>query len=107
MMSNAVFEIVRLLVMLCAALVAAFVIPWIRARMSKDTLETVEEWVEAAVLMAQQTMWDKDGADRKKFVLDYISRFCNGHGISLTAEQVDILIESAVKEMKLGGREKA
>lgn len=100
-MSDMVFELVKVAVMLVALLAARYIIPWIRDRMGADQLELVTSWVRSAVLYAQQTMWAETGAERKAVVTELLKELLTAKNISLTDEQLDILIEAAVKEMKI------
>ena len=67
-------------------------------------MEKVKFWVEAAVNCAQQLMSDLDGADRKKAVEAFLKRLLDENNISITDEQLDTLIESAVKQLKIAER---
>lgn len=64
-------------------------------------MERIQFWVEAAVHCAQQLMSDVDGADRKEAVEAFLKRLLDENHISISDEQLDTLIESAVKQMKI------
>jgi len=67
-------------------------------------MEKVKFWTEAAVNCAQQLMSDLDGADRKKAVESFLKRILDENHISITDEQLNTLIEAAVKQMKIAER---
>lgn len=100
-MSDMVFELVKVAVMLAALVAARYIIPWVKDRMGENQLEQVTRWVKSAVLYAQQTMWSESGAERKKTVERIVWEMLADHNIKITEEQLDILIEAAVKEMKI------
>lgn len=58
-------------------------------------------WVEAAVHCAQQLMSEQPGADRKEAVKFFLRRFLDENKIVMTDEQLNTLIEAAVKQMKI------
>ena len=64
-------------------------------------MEKVKFWVEAAVHCAQQLMADTDGADKKQAVEAFLRRLLDENHISITDEQLNTLIEAAVKQMKI------
>lgn len=100
-MSDMVFELVKVAVMLVALVAARYIIPWIKDKMGADQLNLVTGWVKSAVLYAQQTMWAESGAERKEAVLKILWELLAYKDIHITEEQLNILIEAAVKEMKI------
>lgn len=100
-MNDTVFKILELVIMVCSFLISAFLIPWLKNKLGADKVALIEQWVNKAVLSAQQTMWDQTGEDRKKSVVDFVHKMCTKHNIEITDEQIDILIQAAVKQMKI------
>lgn len=100
-MSDIIFEAVRLAVMLAALFVARYAVPWLRAQAGTAEAAELADWVQKAVLWAQQTLGDKTGAERKAAVTAFLSDLLTQHGVTITADQIDVLIESAVKQMKI------
>lgn len=102
-MDDVTFMILKIVVSVAAALVSAYLIPYIRARTSQSTRDSVAEMVEIAVLAAEQTIGDGQGKAKKEEVIAFVSRWLTEHGVKITDEQLDALIESAVYRMKKGG----
>ena len=100
-MNEIIFKIIEITIMICAAIITRHLIPYIRQSIGSDKLDSAWQWVKSAVLFAQQTMWAETGQRRKKYVVEFISDLCARHDIPLTPQQIDILIEAAVKEMKI------
>ncbi len=100
-MNDIIFEALNLIVMICAAIFTAYVIPYIRSTVGDKKLQDIADWTERAVLFAQQTMSAQSGADRKAYVLEYLTRYAHEQKIPITDEQINILIESAVKSLRL------
>ena len=64
-------------------------------------MEKVKFWTEAAVHCAQQLMADNEGADKKQAVESFLKRLLDENHIAITDEQLNTLIEAAVKQMKI------
>lgn len=85
--------IVEAVVALIAALITAFVIPWIKQKISKEKLEKITMWVEIAVEAAEQFYTGSGrGAEKKAYVVEFL----NTKGYTLDPESLDNLIEAAV-----------
>ncbi len=104
-MNDIAFEVLKLLVMLVIAVIALigerYAVPLLQAHMDETTFEAAKKWASLAVLSAQQVLKSQSGSDRKAYVTKYLKDLLTAKNISLTDEQIDILIESAVKEMKM------
>ncbi len=95
------FEILKLIVMIAVFIVTCYLIPWVRGKIGQDKLDEITKWVNAAVLMAQQVYFAKTGAERKAIVVDLLKNILIAKNISVSDEQLDILIEAAVKAMRI------
>lgn len=100
-MTDIIFELINLVVMIAAAVVARYLIPWIKERIGTEKLNTVAEWAKKAVLYAEQVMTSATGEEKKEAVTAILKEIVEANNISITDEQIDILIESAVKQMNM------
>ena len=100
-MNDILFELLKLIVMIAVLLVMRYAIPWLRARIGAEKMTEIEKWAEKAVLMAQQVYWNKSGEERKEIVTEFLREMLIAKHISISAEQLNILIEAAVKQMKI------
>ncbi|MCI9587894.1 MAG: holin [Oscillospiraceae bacterium] len=80
---------------LIAALVSAFLIPWLRRNTTAKEREELLKWVSIAVEAAQQLHYQLEGADRKS----YVRAFLTEQGFDVDDQAVDAAIESAVLEL--------
>jgi len=87
--------IINAFIALIAALITAFVVPWIKRNTSEKDREELLKWVEIAVMAAQQLYHQLDGAKRKEYVMNFL--FQKGYNV-LSAE-VDTAIEAAVLKL--------
>ena len=100
-MNDILFELLKLIVMIAVLLVMRYAIPWLRARIGAEKMAEIEKWAEKAVLMAQQVYWNKSGEERKEIVTEFLREMLIAKNISISGEQLEILIEAAVKQMKI------
>lgn len=87
--------VINAFIALVAALVTAFVIPWIKRNTSAKDREELLKWVEIAVMAAQQLYHQLDGSKRKEYVLDFLRE----KGYDVTSAEVDNAIEAAVLKL--------
>lgn len=82
-------------ILLVAAIVSAFIIPWIKSKAKNEDTTNFLRWVEIAVAAAEQLYESTDGAAKKNYVLAYLQ----GKGITVNAEDVENAIEAAVLKL--------
>jgi hypothetical protein len=51
--------------------------------------------------MAQQTLTTESGIEKKEIVTNFLRGILEAKDIALSSEQLNVLIESAVKQMKI------
>lgn len=100
-MSEIIFEVLKVIVMLAVLVFMRYIIPWVKARIGSENLEVVEKWTNTIVLMVQQVHHAKPGAERKAIVVDMLRGILIQKNISISEEQLNALIEAAVKAMKM------
>lgn len=99
-MNEAVFALVLFGLVVICYFIAKFLIPYIKQKIGAENFALISTWVKFAVYKAQQVYWKKDGSDRKAYVLEFIHGLLETLKITITDEQLDVLIEAAVKELK-------
>lgn len=100
-MNEILFEALKLLIMVLTLIATRYLIPWLRAQIDTQKMQTISEWAQKAVLSVQQTLWSTSGAERKEIVTKFLKEMLTAKNISISDEQLDILIEAAVKQMKI------
>lgn len=85
--------IINLIIALIGAVIAVFVIPWLKKNISQQDMDKMMELIKIAVYAAQQLHWDKSGDERKQYVLDFLAE--NGYDINdqavLNAIEAEVL----------------
>ncbi len=87
--------IINAAIALIAALISAFVIPWLRRKTTQQDRETMLAWVEIAVTAAQQLYYNCKGSERKEYVLQFLA----SKGYDVCSKEVDNAIEAAVLKL--------
>lgn len=101
-MREITLELFKLVIMILAAVLTRFVIPWIRQKTQNEKFQTMLNWTLQAVLAAEQVFTAKTGEERKKIVTNIMQHILMEKNINLSDSELDILIEAAVKQMNDG-----
>ena len=88
--------VVNAVIALVAALITAFVIPWIKSKIDAEKLAKIKEWVTIAVQAAEQIYTGSGRGTEKK---EYVLEFLQSKGYTLDTEKIDNMIEAAVYEL--------
>ena len=84
---------------LIAAVITAFVVPYIKSRTTANQQQQINAWVRVAVAAAEQIyVGSGRGEEKKTYVLNWLAE----RGITLDASRIDALIEAAVYELNHG-----
>lgn len=90
-------NIVQIVLMLLAALITTFLIPYIKSKVSTEDFETLKSWVRIAVNAAEMIYNETGmGANKKAYVIEFL----NSKGYTLDIDTLNNLIEAAVLELK-------
>lgn len=85
--------IIEALAALIAAIISAFVIPWIKSKTSVAQFEKFKLWAEVAVEAAEQIYTGSGrGAEKKQYVVEFLQE----KGFKIDADSLDKLIEATV-----------
>lgn len=99
-MNDVLFDVLKAVVMLAIVLLARYAVPYARSLVEDTKYEWIARWVELSVRHAEQTVFgDKTGPEKKAIVTEFIKGLLIQKNISISDEQLDTLIESAVYTM--------
>lgn len=90
-------QIATALISLVIALVSAFLVPYLKNKLTTSQFNTMLSWVNIAVEAAEMIYTGSGRGEEKK---EYVMNFLNNKGFSLNSNEIDTLIESAVLELK-------
>lgn len=88
-------EILSTVITLIAAIIAAFVIPWLKNKIGEQNMDEFMAWVNIAVAAAEQLYESTDGELKKAYVVEFLS----SKGFKVDTEELDNAIEAAVLEL--------
>lgn len=101
-MNDITFNILKIVVTVATALISAYVIPLLKERLHDAKYQRLLEIVEVAVRAAEQTIKGSgQGAIKKDAVINFVSEWMMLHGIEISKDQLDQLIEACVYQLKL------
>lgn len=91
--------IIEAVAALIAALITAFVIPYIKGKTTANQQQQINAWVRIAVTAAEQIYTGGGRGTEKK---EYVIRWLRVHGITVDESKLDALIEAAVYNLNNG-----
>lgn len=96
-MDNGTIQIILAVIALLGTIMTAVVAPCIKSKYTESKRNEIYRYVEIAVLAAEQILkiQDPDGSKRKQYVIDFL----NSKGFKLSPQELDTIIEAAVKEL--------
>lgn len=97
-MNDILFEILKAVVVLAVILITRYAVPYLKQVAENSKYEWIVKWVGVAVQSAEQTI-KNSGKDKKAIVTEFIKSQLIQKNISISDEQLDNLIESAVYAM--------
>lgn len=101
-MDERLFQIILALIPILGAIITGFIIPFIKEKIGSEKLAKYEYWTKQAVKAAEM-MWTESGCgeDKKRYVVKFLNEMFNKNKVTITEQQIEILVEAAVKQMKL------
>ena len=97
-MNDNVFRLIMTIIPVLGAIITGFIVPWLKAKIDTEKLEQYMIWADRAVAYAQQVYTPEQWAEKKEYCMDFLMGM---FGNALTKAQINLLIESAVKSLKL------
>lgn len=97
-------QIIVAVLTLVISLITAFLIPYLKTKVSGEQLETIKFWVNIAVEAAEMIYVGTGRGQEKK---EYVVQFLNSKGFTLNVSEIENLIEAAVMELKLEQKKEA
>ena len=98
-MNDLTFNILKIIVSVATVLISVYVIPLLKEKLNESKYQRLLDMVEIAVRAAEQTI-KADGSVKKDQVIEFVSYYMAQHGIAISHDQLDQLIECAVYNLK-------
>lgn len=98
-MNDLTFNILKIAVTLATVFISAYLIPLLKEKLNDSKYQRLLDMVEIAVRAAEQTI-HSEGSIKKDQVTQFVTQWMLEHGIAITQDQLDQLIECAVYNLK-------
>ncbi len=89
---------VKVIIPILGAIITYLIVPLVKQKTTKEQRENIYFWVTVAVQAAEQIYKEKGQGKLKK---EYVVDFLVSKGINITIQELDVLIEAAVKELNI------
>ena len=101
-MDEKIFQIILASIPVFGAIITGFIIPFIKEKIDAEKLAKYEYWTSMAVKCAEMVFKKQGmGEAKKEYVVNFLNEMFNKNKVVITSEQIEILVEAAVKELKL------
>lgn len=102
-MNDVLFEALKFVIIAAIIIGMRYIVPWIRDNTKLAKNQLLMDLVNAAVQYAEQTIKNApgSGAEKKLIVTEYLKELLRAKNISISDEQLNVLIESAVYAMNV------
>ena len=87
--------IIEAVAALIAALITAFLVPYIKSKTTAEQQKEINAWVKIAVAAAEQLYESTDGDGKKAYVVNFLA----SKGFKVNPEEFDNAIEAAVLKL--------
>ena len=94
------YEVLQIVVSVAAALITAFLLPWLKAKIGEEKYNQMKNLIKTLVDAAEKKYEDIENdklrqTSKKQYVLNYL----HSKGIILSEDEFDALLNSAVQEL--------
>ena len=100
-MDTNLFKLVLTLIPVLGTILTAYIIPYFKELIGNEKLAKYQEWTQMAVNAVELLYNGKGmGAEKKEYVVKFLTEQFNKNKVVITEKQLNILIEACVKQMK-------
>jgi len=90
--------IIKIIIPILGAIITYLIVPLIKQKTTKEQRENIYFWVKVAVQAAEMIYKEKGQGKLKK---EYVVTFLQSKGMNITMQELNVLIEAAVKELNI------
>lgn len=99
MNKDIIMQALKLVIMVVTLIITRYVIPYLKAKTDAEKTDKLLKYVREGVRAAEQIFDQKDSRTKKKYVMHYVGRILEQMSIPLTEEELELLVEAAVRTM--------
>lgn len=97
-MKDLIMQIAIYTIQLFVLVVLSYIISYLKQKLGNEKLKQAYDMVKSVVLAVEQTLGPGKGADKRQEAVAYIKKIL---GNTLSDDEINVLIEAAVKEMNM------
>jgi len=90
--------VAKIIIPILGAIITYVLVPFFKSKTTKEQRDNIYFWVKIAVQAAEMIYAEKGQGKLKK---QYVLEFLTSKGINITSAELDMLVESAVKELNI------
>lgn len=98
-MNELMTVVIKAIISIAVCAITVYLVPFIKLVLSRIQDDQIKKIILDAVWAAQQTIVDNQ--EKKQYVLTIVSDWLQKNNITISPEELDMLIESTVLEMKV------
>ena len=100
-MDERLFKVVLTIIPVLCTILTVYIIPLIKAKIGNEKLAKYEDWALKCVRAAEMIFVGSGrGVEKKQYVIKFLDKLFNAKKTVITDDQMEILIEAALKTMK-------
>lgn len=101
-MNDVLFNLILALISILGTVITGVVVPYIKEKLGNEKLAKYEYWASMAVETAEMIFKEQGvGETKKEYVINFLNEMFNKNKVVIAEEQIEVLVESCVKEMKM------
>ena len=101
-MNDILLKVILGLISILGTIVTGVIVPYIKEKLGNEKLVKYKYWASMAVDTAEMIFKEQGmGEAKKEYVVSFLNEIFNKNKVVITEEQLNVLIEAAVKEMKM------
>ena len=100
MNTELITKLVEAVVTVVIVLISAYVIPWLKGKIGDDKYALIVEFAEIVVRSAEKLYTPDEWAQKKRYAVEMVRKKAEEIGITITADEINAIIEGAVQAVK-------
>lgn len=100
MSTELITKLVEAIVTVVIVLISAYVIPWLKGKIGDDKYALIVEFAEIVVRSAEKLYTPDEYAQKKRYAVEMVQKKAEEIGITITADEINAIIEGAVQAVK-------
>ena len=100
MNTELITKLVEAIVTVVIVLISAYIVPWLKGKIGEDKYATIIEFAEIVVRSAEKLYTPEEWEKKKKYAVEMVQKKAEEIGITITANEINAIIEGAVQAVK-------